>query len=282
MSVLVVCERPAAGHTLLVPSERWEEGETQETRILPTAPRRYAEERVERPPPRRPSLWPWLLLLLALVLGGLAAVWYFTTQEDEAETRPVPGVVRLAEAQARARLEDEGFSVALRREANDAPAGIVFAQTPGAGRMLEEGSVVEIAVSEGPATATVPSVVGLPAEQAVARLEEAELEARPAEVFSEEPEGVVVSQSPEAGEEVRRDSAVRINVSQGTGETTVPDVVGQSRDEAVAALEDAELAATVVEVPSAEPEGTVVAQNPQGGQTVRVGSRVRVNVSTGG
>jgi serine/threonine-protein kinase len=264
-----------------VPRERWDEGETQETRVVPPARRRYAEERLE-PPPRRPALWPWLLLLLALVLGGLAAVWYVSTQEDEAETKPVPAVVRLPEAQARARLQEEGFSVGVRREPNEAPAGIVFAQTPGAGRMLEEGSVVEIRVSEGPATATVPSVVGLPAEQAVERLEEAELRARPAEVFSDEPEGVVVSQNPEAGEEVRRNSAVRINVSQGTGETTVPDVVGQTQEEAVAALEEAELSATVVEVPSLEPEGTVVAQNPPPDTTARVGSRVRLNVSSGG
>jgi eukaryotic-like serine/threonine-protein kinase len=276
-----VCRRPRTGQTLLVPRERWDEGETEETRVVRPARRRYAEERVEQPPPRRPALWPWLLLLLALVLGGLAAVWYFTTQEDEAEAKPVPAVVRLPEEQARARLQQDGFSVGIRRAPNDAPAGIVFAQTPGAGRMLEEGSVVEIRVSEGPATATVPSVVGLPAEQAVERLEEAELQARPIEVFSEEPEGVVVSQNPAAGEEVRRDSAVRINVSQGTGETTVPDVVGQPRDDAVTALEEAELSATIVEVPSLEPEGTVVAQNPPSGRTVRVGSRVRLNVSAG-
>lgn len=264
-----------------MPRERWEERETQETRALPQARRRYVDERVEQPPPRRPVLWPWLLLLLALVLAGLAAVWYFT-QADDTQTKPVPVVVRLPEQQARERLQAEGFSVGASREANDAPQGTVFAQSPGAGTELEEGSVVEIRVSEGPATTPVPSVVGLPVTQATERLQEAELRARPTEVFSEEPEGVVVSQNPAAGEEARRDSAVRINVSKGTGETTVPDVVGLTEEEAVGQLEDAELAPSVVRVPSREPEGTVVAQNPPAGQTVRIGSRVRVNVSTGG
>ncbi len=262
---------------------RWDEDETEvrETRVVPPTRRRYAEERVGPPSPPRPVLWPWLVLLLALVLAGLAAAWYFS-QEDEAELKPVPGVVRLSEEQAAARLRDEGFTVGVRREANEAPAGIVFAQTPGAGRTLEEGSVVEIRVSEGPATTAVPSVVGLPAAQAEERLEEAELEPRAEEVFSEEPEGVVVAQTPEAGEEVERDSTVRINVSKGPGETTVPDVVGRLVEDAQGALEEARLGARIVEVPSAEPEGTVVAQNPRPGETARVGSQVRLNVSTGG
>jgi hypothetical protein len=39
------------------------------------------EEEVAPPPPppgRGPLFWPWLLLPLLLVLGGLAAAWYFT------------------------------------------------------------------------------------------------------------------------------------------------------------------------------------------------------------
>jgi beta-lactam-binding protein with PASTA domain len=265
--------------------ERWDEAETEirETRELPPRRRGYVEERaVPPPPPHRPVLWPWLVLLLALVLAGLAAAWYLTQREDEAELKPVPVVVRLPEQQARERLQAESFRVGVTRAPSEAPAGIVFAQRPGAGRMLEEGSVVQISVSQGPATTTVPSVVGLPADQARARLDEAMLRARPTEVFSDEPEGVVVSQSPAAGEEVRRDSAVRINVSKGRGETTVPDVVGLTLEEAVAAVEEAKLSPAVVEVPSTEPEGTVVAQNPPAGGTIRVGSRVRLNVSTGG
>jgi beta-lactam-binding protein with PASTA domain len=267
-----------------VARERWDERETEirETREPPPRRREYVEERAGPPPPRRPLLWPWLLLLLALVLGGLAVAWYVTQQEDEAALKPVPVVVRLPEQQARERLQAESFRVGVTRAPNEAPAGTVFAQRPGAGRMLEEGSVVQISVSQGPATTTVPNVVGLPADQAGARLEEAKLRPRSTEVFSDEPEGVVVSQNPAAGEEVKRDSAVRINVSKGRGETTVPDVIGLTQEEAVTAVEEARLSPSVVQVPSTEPEGTVVAQNPPAGGTVRVGSRVRLNVSTGG
>ena len=38
------------------------------------------EEEVAPPPapPPRPLIWPWLLLLLALVIGGLVAAWLLT------------------------------------------------------------------------------------------------------------------------------------------------------------------------------------------------------------
>ena len=60
----------------------------------------------------------------------------------------------------------------------------------------------------------------------------------------------------------------------------VPNVVGMTRGQAEAELSNARLEANVVEVPSDEPVGTVVAQNPVGGQ-VQQGTAIRLNVSAG-
>ena len=75
-------------------------------------------------------------------------------------------------------------------------------------------------------------------------------------------------------------ASVTIAVSKGTGLVDVPNVVGLSRGEAEAEISSAKLEANVVEVPSTDPAGTVVAQNPVGGQA-REGSTVRLNVSQG-
>lgn len=241
------------------------------------------EEIVEEVPPRRPPLlWPYLLALLALVLIGLGALWYFT-QEDDPETKPVPAVVRLPEGDAVQRLRDEGFEVQIeRRRSDDAPQGIVFAQRPGAGRELEEGSVVTIFVASGPATIEVPDVTGLPADRAEQLLEDAGLKVNRVEVFSEEPPGTVVAQDPAANERAPLSSAVRINVSQGTGRVKVPDVVGRTADEAGSILRRAGLGTpNVVSVPSDRPAGEVVAQNPPPGNEVREGTKIRINVSNG-
>jgi eukaryotic-like serine/threonine-protein kinase len=241
----------------------------------------YAETVVREPPPPRrgPVLWPYLLLLLLLVLGGLAALYYFTRDDDD--TKPVPAVVRLPVDEAVNRLTEEGFSTDVQQQASEAQEGTVFAQRPAGGEEAEEGSTVTLLVSRGPAEATVPNVVGLRLEAAREKLDEAELGAQQRGVFSEEPRGTVVAQDPAGGERAPRNSSVRINVSQGSGEVSVPNVVGQTASDAGANLREVGLEARVVSVPSAEPEGTVVAQNPPAGSQLRRGESVRINVSTG-
>ena len=64
-------------------------------------------------------------------------------------------------------------------------------------------------------------------------------------------------------------------------EVTVPDVQGFSADDAVQELENAGLQARIVQVVSEEPEGTVLAQSPRGGETATEGDTVRINVSRG-
>jgi serine/threonine-protein kinase len=249
-----------------------------ETRVRtdPSGGREVVDRQV-RQRRRRDDLWPWLLALLLLVLVGIAALWYFTREE----TKAVPDVTGATLEQAVSRVQDEGFKVAIERGNDDAPVGTVFEQDPSAGDEAKEGSTVRISVSEGPATAEVPDVVGTLEDAARRELEDAGFTVNVAQVFSDQPEGSVVAQSPRSGEEAEKGSAVRINVSKGTGQTTVPNVVGLSEDEAKQELEQADLQANVVEVPSQEPAGTVVAQNPVSGGSVRSGSTVRLNVSAG-
>lgn len=231
------------------------------------------EERRRRPMER---LWPWLLLLLLLVLGGLGAAWYFT-QED---TREVPNVEGLRLEQAVSELQEEGFQTDITTEPNDAAEGTVFAQSPSAGTEADEGSTVDLRVSGGAETAAIPNAVGLSETEARDRLVEAGFQVETREVFSEREPGTVVSQEPSAGAEAEPGATVTIEVSKGTGMVEVPSVVGLTRGEAEDELTSAGFEVNAVEVPSVEPEGTVVAQNPSAGQA-REGSSVRINVSTG-
>ena len=222
------------------------------------------------------DFWPALAILLLATLIGLGALWYFT----RAEERAVPAVTSQPLDVAVSRLQDEGFKTDIVNRSNAAPRGTVFEQRPTAGTELEEGSTVTILASTGPATVVVPNAVGLPEQQARDRLATAGLEVRVFEVFSDEPEGTVIAQNPGSGERVSPDESVRLNVSKGTGLVDVPSMVGLTRAEAEAQLSDAGLEANVFEVPSIEPAGTVVAQNPVGGQ-LRQGQPVRLNVSSG-
>jgi serine/threonine-protein kinase len=135
---------------------------------------------------------------------------------------------------------------------------------------------------EGPETVAVPYVVGIQASLAAARIEDEGLVPQIHRVSnSDVEEGVVFAQNPTEGTRVDKGELVRIDVSSGKPEVTIPSVVGQSVEDAVAELTRAGLNAQVVEVNSNRDEGTVTAQSPGAGTVVVEGTQVRINVSKG-
>jgi eukaryotic-like serine/threonine-protein kinase len=101
------------------------------------------------------------------------------------------------------------------------------------------------------------------------------------EPSTEVEEGFVIRQDPAGGVRVDKDSTVTIFVSTGPPMTEVPDVVGDNVDDAIAAIAGADLKVKRANVFSEQPVGTVLAQEPKGGQQVEVGTQVRINVSQG-
>ena len=128
----------------------------------------------------------------------------------------------------------------------------------------------------------VPYLIDLRETQAVGLVIDAGLEPNVIREANEETEeGFVFRQDPEFGEKVDAGSQVDIYVSTGPPTAEVPDVVGQTRDDAVAALARAGVEANVVPIFSDKQENTVTAQSPAAGEVVEVGTRVRINVSQG-
>ena len=127
----------------------------------------------------------------------------------------------------------------------------------------------------------VPSLVDLERGEAVRRAGRAGLRVRTRNVPSEEDRGTVVAQEPPAGERVRRGTTLALNISEGPPPVALPDLVGRTEAQAASRLTALGLRANVVRVESTAPDGQVVAQNPAPGERVAVGSRVRLNVSSG-
>jgi len=128
----------------------------------------------------------------------------------------------------------------------------------------------------------VPDVEGTPERLAVRDIRDAGLKQL---IVREEHEtakrGVVFRQDPQPGERLARGNFVTIYVSEGLPKTRVPNVVGKSRDDAVAELVGAKLKANVVTVNSLEPVDEVLGQAPKPGTELIVNSTVRINVSKG-
>jgi serine/threonine-protein kinase len=132
------------------------------------------------------------------------------------------------------------------------------------------------------ATVAVPYVVGLQETQAVNLITEKGLVPRVRRVASSDvEEGFVFAQNPTEGTRVDKETVILVDVSSGKPEVTIPSVVGQTVEDAVAELTQAGLDAQVVEVNSEKDEGTVTAQFPTAGTVVVEGTQVRINVSKG-
>jgi beta-lactam-binding protein with PASTA domain len=218
----------------------------------------------------------------------------------------VPDVTGLPLPDAQQQLTAKGFKVAVKRVASTRPKGIVIGQEPVAGVTAVSGTTVTLNVSSGVKPVVVPRVLGQTQGAAVDALTKLGLKPVLKNVPSDKPVGTVVGQNPPAGKEVDKGSKVVLNVSTGTGPSTTtvattttattttgattttvagpvrtPRVAGLAQTPALRRLNVLGLRPIVVYVRSSRPANTVVAQLPAPSTTLRRGSRVRVNVSTG-
>ncbi len=226
--------------------------------------------------------WPWFTLgLLALALAGVLA-FLLATGAFTTEKREVPRVVGQQLVEARAELERAGFEVRESRLQSQQPVDQVLDQDPNANEEADVGSVVTVEVSEGPPVVPVPPVAGLREPQAIAELEEAGLDVTVDREFSDEVrDGLAIRTVPREGAEVRSGQRVRLLVSNGPEQVSVPDVVGLSQASAESEIQGAGLSTTVQEQESEETVGNVISQDPSGGSELERGSTVTIVVSTG-
>jgi len=226
---------------------------------------------------------PWLVLLLALVIGGIAAA-YILTRDDAssaAKTR-VPDVVGLSTGLAVQRLGQRGYpAIVQSRVSAGARLGTVLSQAPPAGTELDRSKQVTVVVARGPSTVDVPNVVGLSSDQAFVRLLAAKLKGRTEQIPSAQPKGRIVQQAPPGGSQLRQGSTVTLLVSKGARLVTVPSVTGLTQASATATLSRLGFRLSVSRVAGTQPKGTVIAQVPAGGSRAQRRSIVGINVSTG-
>jgi eukaryotic-like serine/threonine-protein kinase len=137
----------------------------------------------------------------------------------------VPDVTGEPEETAVATLTDAGFTIGTRTTttSDDVDAGDIVSTTPPGGTEHPEGEEVDIVVSEGPSTLTVPDVRGVNVGTALEELRDfcgnpvclAVTEAGDREFSNTVSSGAVIRQSPEAGAQVQRGSTVQVIVSAG-------------------------------------------------------------------
>jgi eukaryotic-like serine/threonine-protein kinase len=233
----------------------------------------------EERPRRR---WPLFTIgLMTLALAGVLA-YLALSGLLAGETVRVPRVVGKQYITAKASLEQAGFAVKRDDVRSPAPFDAVVEQDPNAGTQADKGSTVTLAVSIGPGNVRVPSVQNLSLERAVKELSKVDLKVNADQEPSDRvKKGFVIRTVPREGTEVERGTRVRLFVSSGPSQVTVPDVVGIARQSAESRLSDNGLDAVVQQQDSDRPQDEVLSQSPAVGSRVDKGSRVTIVVSKG-
>jgi serine/threonine-protein kinase len=134
-----------------------------------------------------------------------------------------------------------------------------------------------------PKQVKVPLVVNLVQNVAIAKIDSAGLTPSPISESSSSPNGTVVSQYPLSGQKVDEGSTVRLVVSSGPGNGTVPTTVGKSKAAATQAITKAGLkvGSTETKYSSTVPLGDATGTDPPSGQSLPVGTTVTLFVSRG-
>lgn len=197
------------------------------------------------------------------------------------QTVKVPDVQGDALSTARTRLKAEGLQPGMvtREFSDDVPKGFVISTDPENGTTLRAGSAIALTVSKG-APVDVPDVTGEDLADARADLTEAGLKVKIAttRVNSEYDAGQVAEQTPAGDSQAADGDTVTLTISKGPEMIEVPDVTGDSVDDAKTALEGAGFQVD-------EDRGllglfgdTVKKQSVKGGDTAPKGSTIKITI----
>jgi eukaryotic-like serine/threonine-protein kinase len=244
----------------------------------PSEPYPYPPEPLPPREERDRGRWWWWVLALLLVAGAIVAGVLLLGGGKQVT---VPTVVGADQANAEARLRQEGFKTDATPKTSERPKGEVIGQDPSGGSRADKGSTVELTVSDGPAQVGVPQVAGLTLKSAQGRLTKAGLKSSVREESSDTVDkGRVISATPAEGQQVDKGSEVALVVSTGPEQVDVPDETGKSFDEASSELEAAGFKVTRKDQETADEDpGTVLSQSPKGGGQAPKGSAVTLTVA---
>lgn len=197
-----------------------------------------------------------ILICLIVFFGAMFATWYLLVGGRTKQVQ-IPSLVGTNIDEAKTKLDELKLKYEITEEYSPEgkEEGTILSQEPKYqdNYKINETEVIKLVVSKGIEMVAVPKVTGDTKDDAISKLEEANLKYEIAEEINEKvQEGVVIKQEPVANEQIAKDSTIKIYVSLGRGikEVTVPYVIGKTEAEAKKALEEAGLTVGTVKYES--------------------------------
>ncbi|WP_128377549.1 Stk1 family PASTA domain-containing Ser/Thr kinase [Streptomyces cavernae] len=227
-----------------------------------------------------------VLLVLAGVLVLVGAIligrWVVSGTDSGNEAFPNPNFVSQTQENAENMAKNRDLTLKItKEECDNQPKGNVCSQNPAPRAQVKKGDIVNVVVSTGAPKVAVPSVEGLSFEKAKEQLEEKGFKVDKKEQESDRDPDVVIDQDPKGDTELEKGSTITLTVAIEKKQVTVPDVIGQSCDDAKEQIEDNGLKAgdcTDVEVQDPNQVGKVIKTTPDVNTQVSPGTTVNLQV----
>jgi serine/threonine-protein kinase len=241
----------------------------------------------EDPEEERRRRWIWIAVAVAVIVGILIGL--ALTRDTSTD---VPNVTGKQLEFAILQLERQGFTIGEEKFVErPAPVNTVLDQDPLPGSADEDCSLltffcskpkVDLFISGGPGSGTVPGTSGQTVEEATEALEGAEFKVEvQRQASSTVEEDLVIHSEPAGGESATHGSTVTLFVSSGRKQVKVPVLAGTQRSVAVQQIRGLGLVPSVSEEESNSPPGQVIRQSPNAGTKVSEGSTVSIVVAKG-
>ncbi len=225
------------------------------------------------------------VIILLLAAGGWFTAWKMGVFSS---TKPAPDLRGLSLEEAKAKAEEEGFSIKQGKDiySNDYPENKVCTQDPEPGQETPKEGTITVHISKGSKEGVVPNVVGMKQEDVEEYLKEygyllgnVKMVTDPAE------EGTVLVQDPERGTPLDKESKINIEVSDGKGteKGTVPSVTGLSLEDAKKRIKEEGFRVGRVDYDwdNSIDKGYVIYQQYQANSLLDKGTSIDIQVSSG-
>ncbi|CAM5719965.1 Stk1 family PASTA domain-containing Ser/Thr kinase [Streptomyces coeruleorubidus] len=199
----------------------------------------------------------------------------------------VPSVTGLSLDEAKEKLEDGKYELQVETETRTSPEdpGTVLEQNPTTGEEVEKGSTITLTVAKAEEKATVPDVVGQTCDAAKAQMTANDLTGQCTEQETDDPNqvGKVISTTPQANQQVDKNSSVQIVVGKAKQQqkVKVPEVRLRTLGQAKQILQQNGF--TNIQVSGAQDDNAVVTQqDPQPGTEVDNPGGQAITLTTAG
>ena len=224
---------------------------------------------------------------VAAVLVLIAGAIFLVTSVMGNEGMKVPNVVNMLYADAAKLLSDKGFVVTGNPVAKDGVGDdTVYEQNPAANSPTKIGDAVTLTYNPAKPPVTVPAIQGLTFKEATDILTPLGLTLQVTETRNDPTLGFgqIITQDPQAQQQVPAGSTIKVVISGGAGQVIIPNVSGQTSSAAQTLLQGApyKFVVTVENEPSPTvAKGMVTRTDPGFGMPADSGSAVKIYVSSG-